>query len=65
MRGSFHQESRRKSGKQVYPLPEKFLKSLKDMPEASGNALGIDRLVMLFADTTRIDDVVAFTPEEL
>jgi lysyl-tRNA synthetase class 2 len=59
------QEFRRKSGKQVYPLPEKFLKSLNDMPEASGNALGIDRLVMLFADTTRIEDVVAFTPEEL
>ncbi|MBW2365099.1 MAG: EF-P lysine aminoacylase GenX, partial [Deltaproteobacteria bacterium] len=41
------------------------LKALNDMPEASGNALGIDRLVMLFADTTIIDDVVAFTPEEL
>ena len=35
------------------------------MPEASGNALGIDRLVMLFAGTDRIDDVVTFTPEEL
>ena len=35
------------------------------MPDAAGNALGIDRLVMLFADTTEIDDVVAFTPEEL
>jgi lysyl-tRNA synthetase class 2 len=35
------------------------------MPDAAGNALGIDRLVMLFADTTEIDAVVAFTPEEL
>jgi lysyl-tRNA synthetase class 2 len=35
------------------------------MPEATGNALGIDRLVMLFADTATIDEVVAFTPEEL
>jgi elongation factor P--(R)-beta-lysine ligase len=52
-------------GKGVYPMPEKFLESLKFMPAASGNALGIDRLVMLFADTTKIDDVVAFTPEEL
>ncbi len=65
LRLEHEQESRRKSGKQIYPLPEKFLKSLKDMPGAAGSALGIDRLVMIFADTTRIDDVVAFTPEEL
>ena len=52
-------------GKSVYPMPEKFLEFLKFMPAASGNALGMDRLVMLFADTTKIDDVVAFIPEEL
>ncbi len=46
-------------------MPEKFLESLSSMPDASGNALGLDRLVMLFADAERIDDVVAFTPEEL
>jgi lysyl-tRNA synthetase class 2 len=55
----------RKMGKQSYPLPKRFLESLKDMPPAAGIAFGLDRLVMLFADTTRIDDVVAFTPEEL
>lgn len=65
LRFEHEQKSRKNAGKQLYPLPEKFLKSLNDMPEASGNALGIDRLVMLFSDTTRIDDVVAFTPEEL
>jgi len=59
------QNKRHALGKRVYPMPEKFLESLKSMPAASGNALGIDRLVMLFADTTEIDDVVAFTPEEL
>ncbi|MBW2606765.1 MAG: EF-P lysine aminoacylase GenX [Deltaproteobacteria bacterium] len=59
------QNQRRKSGNKAYPMPEKFLEALKFMPNASGNALGIDRLVMLFADTTKIDDVVAFTPEEL
>ena len=52
-------------GKRVYPMPGKFLEALEFMPDASGNALGIDRLVMLFADTIKIDDVVAFTPEEL
>ena len=58
-------EIRKSSGKAAYPLPETFLKSLEKMPPAAGNALGVDRLVMLFADTAVIDDVVAFTPEEL
>ncbi|MBW2564387.1 MAG: EF-P lysine aminoacylase GenX [Deltaproteobacteria bacterium] len=64
-RFEIEQNKRHSLGKRVCPMPEKFLKSLKFMPGASGNALGFDRLVMLFADTTKIDDVVAFTPEEL
>jgi lysyl-tRNA synthetase class 2 len=56
---------RQRMGKPAYPMPENFLNSLKTMPEAAGNALGIDRLVMLFVDTSIIDDVVAFTPEEV
>jgi lysyl-tRNA synthetase class 2 len=59
------QERRRESGRHVYPMPHKFLDALKNMPEAAGNALGIDRLVLLFADAKQIDEVVAFTPEEL
>jgi len=53
------------SGKAACPLPEKFLQALGDMPPAAGNALGLDRLVMLFADAAQIDDVATFTPEEL
>lgn len=66
-RRRFESERNRRidSGKSIYPMPEKFLNALGDMPEAAGNALGIDRLVMLFADTHNIDEVVAFTPEEL
>jgi lysyl-tRNA synthetase class 2 len=56
---------RRKAGKRLYPMPEAFLADLPRMPAAAGNALGLDRLVMLFADTATIDEVVAFTPESL
>lgn len=58
-------EHRASAGKPVYPMPEKFLEALADMPEASGNALGVDRLAMLFAGVSKIDDVVAFATEEL
>jgi lysyl-tRNA synthetase class 2 len=44
---------------------EKFLESLPQMGEAAGIALGIDRLVMFFTGADCIDEVVAFTPEEL
>jgi lysyl-tRNA synthetase class 2 len=57
--------ARRSMGKAIYPLPERFLNALPRMPAAAGNALGVDRLTMLFADTVCIDDVVAFTPEDL
>lgn len=56
---------RRRNGKTVYPMPEKFLAELPDMPPSAGIALGIDRLVMVLLDKTSIDDVVAFTPEEV
>jgi len=59
------QDYRRGSGKTVYPIPAKFLAALESISAAAGNALGIDRLVMLFTDAEKIDQVVAFTPEEL
>lgn len=59
------QDHRRQPGKSLYPMPDKFLRALDDFPEAAGNALGIDRLVMLFSDSKQIDEVVTFTPEEL
>ena len=66
-RQRFEEESnrRRRSGKAAYPMPEAFLESLSDMPPACGNALGLDRLVMLLTDQSDIDGVVAFIPEEL
>ncbi len=56
---------RRSRGKRPYPLPVKFLAELPDMPPSAGIALGVDRLVMLFVDAKSIDEVIAFTPEEL
>jgi len=57
------QKNRQKAGKPLYPMPEKFLKALGSMPDAAGNALGMDRLAMLWADVSEIDDVVAFATE--
>jgi lysyl-tRNA synthetase class 2 len=44
-----------------YPLDEEFLDAVGKMPEASGVALGFDRLVMLASGALRIDQVV-WTP---
>jgi lysyl-tRNA synthetase class 2 len=41
-----------------YPLDEDFLAALAAMPPASGIALGFDRLVMLAAGASRIDQVL-------
>jgi len=46
-------------------MPERFLKALEYMPNAAGIALGVDRLVMMLSGAERIDQVVAFTPEEV
>jgi len=58
-------EERSRLGKKAYPSPERFLEALPFMPESAGIALGVDRLVMIFADRKSIDPVVAFTPEEI
>jgi lysyl-tRNA synthetase class 2 len=56
---------RQAAGKQCYPLPEKFLAALADLPPSAGIALGVDRLIMLFLDKTEISSVIAFSPEDL
>ncbi len=58
-------ENRRAQDKPAYPMPERFLEELGNMPPSAGIALGVDRLVMVFVDAPTIDEVVAFTPEEL
>ncbi len=41
-----------------YPIDEEFLRALALMPEASGIALGFDRLAMLASGARRIEDVL-------
>ena len=44
-----------------YPLDDEFLDAVAAMPEASGVALGFDRLVMLASGALRVDQVI-WTP---
>lgn len=55
---------RKEAGRPSPPLPERFLQEMTEMPDAAGCALGLDRLVMLLAGENRIDDAVAFVPED-
>jgi lysyl-tRNA synthetase class 2 len=66
-RKRFHAENKNRQslGKGIYSMPDKFLAELDDMPPSAGVALGVDRLAMVFLDSETIDEVVAFTPEEL
>ena len=51
---------RARLGRVPYPLDEPFLECLENMPPCAGIALGVDRLVMLLANTRSIGDVRAF-----
>lgn len=46
--------------KPLYPIDEELLEALSRIPPSAGIALGVDRLVMLFCDTPKIQDVLAF-----
>ena len=47
---------------ETYPLDEDLLQALAIMPEASGIAMGFDRLVMLATGSPRIEDVIWAPP---
>jgi lysyl-tRNA synthetase class 2 len=51
---------RRERGQREVPLDERLLAALPDMPACAGVALGIERLLMVLADTDDIADVIAF-----
>jgi lysyl-tRNA synthetase class 2 len=54
------QAERRARNLPVYPIDERFLAALEEgMPPSAGNALGVDRLIMLLLGAAHIEDVLA------
>lgn len=59
-------EERIKLGKDVYDVDKTFIEALKfGMPPAGGNALGIDRLIMLILGVEDIRDIIYFPQRDL
>lgn len=59
-------EVRRAAGAPVYPIDDRFLEDLeRGMPESAGNALGVDRLLMLITGADSIQAVMAFPAARL
>ena len=56
---------RRQQGRAVYPIDEKLLASLTNMPPTCGVAMGFDRLVMLVTGAEHIREVLAFADDEV
>jgi lysyl-tRNA synthetase class 2 len=58
-------EERRMAGKEVFPIDEELLSRLSSVASPSfGNALGIDRLIMLKAGAKDIDSIHLFPPSQ-
>jgi elongation factor P--(R)-beta-lysine ligase len=57
---------RKKLGKVEYGIDEDFIQALKEgMPRAGGIAIGVDRLVMLFANAASIKDTIFFPVDDV
>ena len=53
-------QQRAKLGLTVMPIDEYLLAALPNMPECSGIALGLDRLLMIATEKMRLSDVISF-----
>jgi lysyl-tRNA synthetase class 2 len=57
---------RKRLGKTEFPMDTDFIEALKlGMPATGGIAVGVDRLVMLFADAKSVSEVLFFPGDEL
>jgi len=53
--------TRKEMGKTIFPIDEEFLTGLESITQpCAGNALGVDRLMMILLDKASIDDVIFF-----
>lgn len=60
------QAERAAAGVPVYPIDERFMEDLeRGMPQSGGNALGVDRLLMLLTGAPSIQAVMPFPEERL
>lgn len=58
-------DERRRENRPVYSLDRRFLAALREgMPPAAGNALGVERLIMLARGAESIEQVMAFSERE-
>jgi lysyl-tRNA synthetase class 2 len=57
--------ARRARGLPLYPIDERFLAALADLPPSAGVALGVDRLAMLLTGAADIREVLPFADDEL
>ena len=59
-------KEREKAGKTQYPIDDDLINALESgLPEVSGIAVGVDRLVMLAADASSISETLFFPGKEL
>lgn len=60
------QRERKRLGKVEHPIDTDFIEALKaGMPKAGGIAVGVDRLIMLYADVSDIADTLFFPGKDL
>lgn len=65
-RFSFEQNERQRLGKTIHPIDMDFNQALKlGLPESAGIAVGVDRLIMLFTNSSDISDTMFFPARDL
>lgn len=59
------QQKRQEMGKDQFAIDQEFIEAVGKMPDSGGIALGVDRLVLLYAGCKNIDDVLVLPASNL